>query len=431
MPSSFKYLPRAVYYLNLRKSLANFLKVTWSDTWSENGEKVREFKQSLCKFTDYPELHFTGHARIALFHILRFLAFPRGSEILMTPISLAEMLKMVRLNDLVPKFVGYKVGSFDLDYSSAAVTDKTKAFLYTPLAGIHTPPDELLAFCKKHNLILIQDLTQSFTGREFRTEIAVGDYNFWSLCDLKTLHTHRGGIVHGRNEQFNNYMQEASASWFLPPSRKYFLTFIFEDLISGLFLNREFFNCIGHFVVSVMRKIDPHLLENITAGNAFSKSQSELLKNFMASGNDWQSSEIPPEQKYRYCDVLAETGLERLPLTNDIIRRRNTNVRSFYSQLSPGARKLMPTNLREERQLFWRAPLLVSDFLGFQEFLWNYNIDCARSNLPWLPDLLSDSSVPGRQMKENCVYLPIYHYLTPDEVTYVADKVNLYAARNA
>ena len=54
-------------------------------------------------------------------------------------------------------------------------------------------------------------------------------------------------------------------------------------------------------------------------------------------------------------------------------------------------------------------------------------IDVARSNLPWLPELVLDpQQVPGKEMKNNCVYIPIYHYLSDDEVLQISQAVNQY-----
>ena len=423
-----KSIPRAIYYMNFMTPFKSLWKIIFRTDSLKSGFSVTEFQTELKKKFHGAEVELVPHARIGFYLILKFLRISHGSEILCSPIGLPEMLKMIRIHKLTPRFVGYKKNSLLLDLESLQVSQNTKAFFYTPISGIQTDMTALVGFCKKHDLILIQDLTQSF-GAEWKKQPLhrYADYNIYSLCDLKTLHTHRGGLIVSNRKELAEFLKKQKDEFLLSPSKKYFLGFIVEDLISSTLLRRNIFNYIGKYILKFLNLIDAHLVENLTAGNGLKVGSIRFFQNFMASGKDWMSDLIPDEQKYVYTNLQAEIGLERWPKLVSIEKRRKSNVLFFYSNLNDKARNLIPDFPEDEGHIFWRAPLIVSDFPGFQKYLLANQIDVARSNLPWLPDLLNHTDISGRELKYNCVYMPIHHYLNREDVLLVAAVVNKYS----
>lgn len=422
------YVPRAIFYMEMKTPLRSLAEIFFSVGWKSNNRDIIKFRKELEKKFKMSAPILTSHARIALYHILKYLNFPESSEIIISPISLAEMLKMIRLNNLKISYIGYKKNSFNLDFSKINVTEKTKAFLYTPIAGIHSDMDELTQFCKRNNLTLIMDLTQSLGGKWREAALhSLCDFSFYSLCDLKTLHTHRGAMIASQNPEFNKYIEKSQLTWFLPASTIYFLKFIVEDFLSIMMLNRRFFNFIGINILKILNRMDPLLVENVTAGYGFKIKNNHFFKKVMASGNDWQSDEIPTEQKYRFTHLQARIGLERLKKFDFIESERKRKILLFYKNLKLKTKVIQPDFVVDSGHTLWRAPLIVKDFLDFQAYMLSKKIDVARSNLPWLPDLIMDAQAPsGKEMKTNCVYIPIYHYLSDQEVLQIAQMVNLY-----
>ncbi len=422
------YVPRAIFYMEKKTPLRSLAEIFFSIGWKSSDRNLIEFEKELEKKFNISAPILTSHARIALYHVLKYLNFPESSEIIMSPISLAEMLKMVRLNKMNINYIGFKKNSFNLDFSKVNVTERTKAFLYTPIAGIHSDMDEITQFCRRNNLTLIMDLTQSLGGKWREAALhSLGDFSFYSFCDLKTLHTHRGAMIASRIPEFKTYIEKNYFSWFLPASTMYFLKFIFEDLFSVIMLNRKFFNYIGVYFLKALNRVDPLIAENITAGYGFKIKNNHFFKQVMASGNDWQSDEIPAEQKYRFTCLQARIGRERLKKFDFIESERKRKILLFYKNLRPKTKVIQPEFVVDSGHTFWRAPLIVEDFLDFQAYMLSKKIDVARSNLPWLPGLSLDTQAPsGEEMKTNCVYIPIYHYLSDQEVLQIAQVVNLY-----
>lgn len=423
-----KYIPRAIYYLSPWVALRSFFLVLLNKNLSTSDAEITKFQDHLNKIFYDTSLQLVSHARIGLYLILKYLNLPTDSAVILSPISLPEMLKMIRINKLEAQFVGYKKNSFELDLASLTVSKNARVFLYTPISGIHTDIDELVAFCKKHNLILVQDLTQSLGGSWKNKGLHLySDYSYFSLCDLKTIHTHRGGGVSSKDTGFISFVEEQKSSFFLLPSKKYFLSFIFEDFISSALLRRNVFHYLGRHILNFLNNLSPQLIENLTSGSGIQIGPFHLFKSFMASGNDWLQDEIPNEQKYLYTKMQAQIGLERLSKFHKIEELRKQKILLFYKNLSAASQKLVPTYPQDSGHVFWRAPLVIKDYDAFQKYLLKHHIDAARSNLPWLPDLIEQSTT-GKEMRENCIYLPIHYYLSDDEVLAMATVVNSYTA---
>ena len=388
------------------------------------GPKTLEFQGKLeTLFGGKVEL--VPHARIGLYLILNYLNLDPGSEVLMTPINLPEMLKMIRANGLVTQFIGYQNNSFELNYDEVKISPKTKVFLYTPIAGIHADMDKLQEFCNRNKLILVQDLTQSFLASWKNKPVQnYARYNFLSLCDLKVIHTHRGGIIQTADLAFRSWFLQKERLWLKKPSRKYFFSFIFEDLISSLLLRRKFFNFAGRLILFFTSFLGANVIEDLTAGRGLKIGPFRFLKSFMASGNDWKSNEIPDEQKYRYSELQAEIGISRLEKLKIREQKRIKNAKLFYNSLNDQARKFIPEFTDDPGHVFWKTPVIIPQFHKFQQMLLKRKVDFARSNLPWLPDLLDNQNVTGRILRESCVYFPTHYYLPEHEILAMAESLN-------
>ena len=112
-----------------------------------------------------------------------------GDEVIMTNYSCHASLSCVTVLDAVPVFCEVdNHGSLDPQYLDELITNKTKALIATGLYGCVHKHDEIEAFCKKNNIVYINDAAQSyFATYKGRESLELGDISCISFAENKPL----------------------------------------------------------------------------------------------------------------------------------------------------------------------------------------------------------------------------------------------------
>jgi perosamine synthetase len=128
--------------------------------------------------------------------LLSALDLPIGSEIIVTGINIPDMFAIITAHQLVavPLPVNKNTLSIWPQHLKEAVTPNTKAILITHLFGVITGLDEIEAIAKEHNLILIEDRAQAFSGPVLSGNI-LSDVVMFSFGLIKTNTTVSGALL--------------------------------------------------------------------------------------------------------------------------------------------------------------------------------------------------------------------------------------------
>jgi len=380
----------------------------------------------------------TSHARIAFYHILKAYSFPKESEILMTAINLPDMVNMIHLNGLKVKFIDYKKRSTDIDLKilEESITDNTKAFFYTHLYGRAGNVEEIQKLCKKKGIQFIQDNTQSVDCKIKDKNITnFADVSFYSLCDLKVIHTHRGGIITTNNNDLIAKIKNHQSTFENTPSYKYFVKFILEDSFFSFILKPLFFRL---FIFQILKfftlKGDGSFFDKITKGDGIQFLGFTFFENLFGEEGDLRRDSIPSEMKYRFTELQAQLGLKHLKTYKYIDQRRIEVIKLFFNELTDISKQhcLDWTNI--DNHVFWKFPVFINDVEGFRKYLLKNSIDAAPTNLPCIPAetifKTSDDISNTTELRQGSVCLPLYHYISNAQAINMARVVNLYFENN-
>lgn len=87
----------------------------------------------------------------------------KGDEVIVPSNTYIASVLAISDNDLIPVFVEPNIDTYNLDSTllEQAITKKTKAILTVHLYGQLSVDEQMLTFCKKYNLKLIEDAAQS------------------------------------------------------------------------------------------------------------------------------------------------------------------------------------------------------------------------------------------------------------------------------
>ena len=120
---------------------------------------------------------------------------PAGSEVLVSAITIPDMLRIIQDHGLVPVPVDVDPDHLAVDPASLeqGLSPRTRAILVAHLFGTRQPLDEVAKFARRHDLLLIEDCAQAFVGTSF-TGDSEADVSMFSFGPIKTA-TALGGAL--------------------------------------------------------------------------------------------------------------------------------------------------------------------------------------------------------------------------------------------
>ena len=422
-----KSIPRAIYYLSPKTAINSFYELINKEL---EYTKVEEFEHEFGKFIGCPNIATTSHARVALYAILKSLKIEEGGEVIMSGINLPDMINMIQLNNLVPRLFDYEEKSFNFSIQDLKlkINSKTKVLFITVLAGMSSNLNEIIQIAKEYDLMIIIDQTQSMgmflNGRSLASLV---DYSIYSLCDLKDIHTHRGGVVAAISEESCSSVKVIINKISTKPNRKYFYKFIFEDLISSILLRRNFF----HYGISPFLHIlhffnKANVLEDLTKGKGIRFWKINLGRGLWGGDGDLIRHEVPSDLLYKYTGLQARLGLKQLKKVHRIQRVRINFAKNVLSQLGDYNFVVNKSN----EHLFWKFPIWTDEPKKIQKRFQLMGIDCAPTNLPSIStieafkNIIKDKTPNTDKLVKNILYIPVHYYLKEKEVKDIGKLIN-------
>lgn len=169
------------------------------------------------------EAHFAASSLLPSFSVrtgfdlcLQALALPKGSEILVSAITIQEMADIAIHNGLVPIPLDLDTDTLapNLCAIEAAISSRTHAILIAHLFGTRIPLDAISQISRKHNLLLIEDCAQAFTGPDYFGHSG-SDVAMFSFGSIKTATALGGAVLRIKDPELRQRMREIQQGY--PP----------------------------------------------------------------------------------------------------------------------------------------------------------------------------------------------------------------------
>lgn len=179
------------------------LKVLKSDFLTQ-GDKVKEFEDSLCKYTGAKYAVSFNSATSALHGAYFASDLKDGDEVISTPISFVATSNMLIEVGAKPIWCDVKLdGNIDEKLIEKLITPKTKAIVPVHFGGKPVELEKIHSIAKKHNLLVIEDsahaLGSSIDGKKIGS---LSDMSIFSFHAIKPITTGEGGAVLTDNEEY-------------------------------------------------------------------------------------------------------------------------------------------------------------------------------------------------------------------------------------
>lgn len=321
-----------------------------------------------CHFGGEPAIIFP-RARTAFYFILKAMDLPAGSEVLMSPLTIPEMVNSIHTLGLKPVFVDIDPETLCINPArlAAAVTPRSRVLFITYLFGVVPDMDALLREARRHGLRTVEDCSQCFDGAfNGRKAGTFSDASFFSLTNFKLCSSLLGGMALTADPALRERLLRLRDAEVLPPRRGILLTVVLEGLLYRLLFSRLIFLYFTYFVLLALEKVDPSITNKLYSGDLLvllGLNKNRLLEKF------------PEEWLADYSDMQAKIGLESLEkaAAATLLRARNgARLRAALANL-PQVR--VPGSLPGARNVYWRFPVTCSRAADLKMFLLEAGVD--------------------------------------------------------
>ena len=168
------------------------------------GPKIEELEKKLCAVTGAKYAVVCSNGTAALHMACQAAGIGAGDEMITTPITFAASANCALYCGAKPVFADINEETYNIDpaHVESLTTEKTKAVVAVDYTGQSVELDRLLAHCRKHNLVLIEDgahvIGTSYNGKK---NGSIADMTTLSFHPVKTVTGGEGGAVLTNSEE--------------------------------------------------------------------------------------------------------------------------------------------------------------------------------------------------------------------------------------
>ena len=202
-----KFIPYGMHSIN-ESDIEEVVKVLRSG-WIIQGEKTKEFEQSICNYIGCSYAVAVNSGTSALDIALTSLNLEK-KEVITTPMTFVATSNAILYNNLKPVFADIKSDTHNIDPEKIRekITDDTGAIVYVDYAGQPCDIKEIKEISQEFDLLLIEDAAQSLGAKyEGKRTGTHADVTTFSFHPVKHITTGEGGMcVTNRQELYEKML---------------------------------------------------------------------------------------------------------------------------------------------------------------------------------------------------------------------------------
>jgi dTDP-4-amino-4,6-dideoxygalactose transaminase len=322
--------------------------------------------------------------------LLQALALPRGSELIVSAITIPDMITIIERHGLTPVPVDLDPATLGVDPArlAQAIGPRTRAILVAHLFGSRMPLAPAVRLARQHGLLLIEDCAQAYDGA-YRGD-PDSDACLFSFGPIKTATALGGALVHCQDAALAARLRQLQARYPRQP-RWLFVRRIARFAALKLLAHPQRF-AVFVALCRLRRRNHDQLINEAVRGFAG--------QNLLARIRLQPSAALLQllERRLRQFDPAR-------------IEARAAFARRVLAQIPAVARP----GAAAERHTHWVLPIESDDPETLTRVLWAHGFDATRkaSSLTVVPppDQRTPDPLNARRLLARLVYLPMYPQL--------------------
>jgi CDP-4-dehydro-6-deoxyglucose reductase, E1 len=362
-----------------------------------NNQKVREFEK---RWSDWLGVKYSvfvnsgSSANIITLAILSNILPSDKREVIVSPLNWVSDISAIIHAGLTPVFCDINLHTLALDENKviSSITPNTGAILLTHILGYNGMTDKILEFCKKHHIILIEDVCEShgatFKGVKVGSLSDVSNFSFYYAHHMSSI---EGGMICTNNEEFYDSARIYRSHGMLRESDNYNykndIIYKFPDLNPDfIFMNNAYnmrsteLNAV--IALNQLPKLDSNNIKRIENLDIFLDNLNSKMyfTDFNRIGNS----------NYAFTLLLKHTDLK---LRNNVERVLKEHDVEFRRGMSGGGNQLRQPYLTRRYGNEYAKRFPNVDFVHFYGwYIGNYP-ELETKNIVWLTNTLNNITI--------------------------------------
>jgi dTDP-4-amino-4,6-dideoxygalactose transaminase len=285
---------------------------------------------------------------------LQALALPAGSEVIVSAVTIPDMVRVLEHHGLVAVPLDMDMERLAVDECALerALTPRTRALLVAHLFGSQMDLASVVTFARRNGLLLFEDCAQAYDGRY--AGHAESDVALFSFGPIKTSTALGGAILRFRDPALLAQARTIQAGYSPQPTARYLRRILIFLLLKALTRPTPF------VILVVLCRLR-------------GQSHDALLTGMLRS---FPGADLVARLRHRPCASLLAMLARRLrrPPTAEV-QRRTALARAIVAAVPQ--RQLV--GRLAARHTYWALPIACADPDGLARLLWALGIDASRS----------------------------------------------------
>lgn len=425
-------IPRGKLYIKTNWLIKALLYLPFSRL--KRGKTTCLLEEKLCEYFGLSYCRTLSSCRMSVYLILKSMKLETGDEVLLTPITEPDIVNAIQVLGLKPVFVDMvsEAQNIDLKDLESKVTRKSRVLLLTYLCGFVPDMDEIITATKKHNLSLIEDITQNYGATYKRRRVGTfGVASVGSFSLAKTITSLGGGFVLTDDQKLFLKLNDICSQSLRPPGKIYLLLHILIAIVVNISTGTPVFQCITYYFLRFK------LLVELNQKSPERNLPEDRLLHKLPIGfyfNSLRLRERMPEAAFTFfVDIQSRIALKTFFSLEDGInkRRRLASVLTSILEEKVDGVIIYKSAPVECRDVFWHYAISVPHKirLDLQSFLLNRGIDTSVYGLrlcshePVFKAYFAETH-GARHIYESTLLLPIHSTYSKKQMAMVATAIN-------
>ena len=176
-------------------------------TWiSSRGEFISRFESEFARYIGAEHATTVSNGTVALHLAMAALGLGPGDEVIVPTLTYVASVNTILQTGASVVYAESRADTWNVSVPDvrSRITPKTKAVMVVHLYGLSCDMDEVVALCKEHNLLLIEDCAEAFGSLYKGQHVGTfGDVATFSFFGNKTITTGEGGMVVSKNKDIH------------------------------------------------------------------------------------------------------------------------------------------------------------------------------------------------------------------------------------